>query len=288
MTRKAILPVAGLGTRFLPATKSVPKELLPIVDKPILLYIIEEAVQAGIEDIILITNETKSAIENFFKPSPLLEEELEKRGNLQLLKMVKDIQNLAHIITVPQNGALGLGHAVWQGRQAVGKEPFAVLLGDEIMAGSPSTTQTLIKAYEETKTSTVAIMHVELSDVSKYGIVDVGEKHDNLFKITHVVEKPDMKSAPSQWALPGRYVFHPEIFNILENISPGKNGEIQLTDGMNELIKSRGLLGAELEATRYDAGDKLGFLQANVEFGMKHPQVGASFQKYLKTLLETL
>ncbi len=286
--RKAILPVAGLGTRFLPATKSVPKELLPIVDKPILLYIVEEAVQAGIKDIILITDNTKSAIKDFFQPSPLLEEELSRRGKLPLLNRLRDIQDLAHITLIPQNGALGLGHAIWQGRKAVGKEPFAVLLGDELMAHPPCTTQTLIDTYEKTKISTVAIMYVELSQVSKYGIVDVDEKYDGLFKINHIVEKPDRSSSPSQWALPGRYVFHPEIFDLLENIPPGQNGEVQLTDGMNRLIKSRGLYGVELKTTRYDTGDKLGFLKANVEFGIKHPQIGEPFQKYLKTLLETL
>ncbi len=286
--RKAIIPAAGLGTRFLPATKSIPKEMLPIVDKPIILYVIEEAVAAGIEDIVLITGRGKYSIEDFFDKSYEVEDTLEKQGKTDLLEKIKKLRGMANIISIRQQEALGLGHAVYTGRPIIGNEPFAVLLGDEIMLGRPTVTEELCSAFEKSKISTVALMNVPKKDVVKYGIVSAKKTSEDLFEISDVVEKPLESKAPSTLALPGRYVFDGEIFQHLSKTTPGKNGEIQLTDGMTALAKSRGLHGLTLKADRYDAGDKLGYLKANIEFGLKHPEIGADLKIYLKTLAKEL
>ncbi len=260
--KTAVIPAAGLGTRFMPATKSIPKEMFPIVDKPILLYNIEEIIAAGIEEVILVLSSSKAAIENFF-------EDYDK------IKVTK----------VRQDKALGLGHAVLCADKAVGNQPFAVLLGDEIMInkpGRPSGIAQLCKVYEETGTSAVAVMEVPEKDVVKYGIVAVKEKGPNLWSVHNVVEKPSIAEAPSRLALPGRYVFDPEIFNILRDTKPGRNGEIQLTDGMTALAQSKGMLALKLEAQRFDAGDKFGYVQINVEMGLQHPEIGPQLEKYLK------
>lgn len=290
--RKAIIPTAGLGTRFLPASKTVPKELFPLVDKPLILYILEECLDAGIEDVILITGRGKSAIEDFFDRSYELEDTLEKSGKIELLKSIQRVRNMANIISVRQKEALGLGHAVLTGSHVVGNEPFAVLLGDEIMIGKPSPTKELTQIYSDTGVSAVAIMEVAASEVSKYGIVavspDASQRKDGLFQITNVVEKPSVQDAPSRLALPGRYVFDPKLFSYLRDTKPGKNGEIQLTDGMVSLASRDSLFGSKFKAKRFDAGDKLGFLQANIEIGLDHPEIGSQLGTYLKSLIQEL
>lgn len=284
--RKAVIPAAGLGTRFLPATKTVPKELLPIVDTPILLHVVKEAIQAGIEDIIIIAGRNKSAIEDFFDRSYELEDTLHKTGKTELLSIVKEIQEMVQIISIRQKEAKGLGHAVYTAKPIVGNEPFAVLLGDEIMitGDKRSVTGQLADAYDETKLSTVAVMDVPETDVNKYGIVDVDSSDKKLMKVSNVVEKPNVGDAPSQLALPGRYVFNASLFTSLENLPPGKNNEIQLTDAMTEIAQKEGLYATRFEARRYDAGDKFGYLQANIEMGLEHPQISEQLRNYLKNL----
>ncbi len=288
--RKAVIPAAGLGTRFLPATKAIPKEMLPIVDRPIILHIVEEAVLAGIEDIIIIAGRGKHAIEDFFDVSYELQDTLEKQKKSALLETIQDLHKKANIISIRQKQALGLGHAVYCAKPIVGEEPFAVLLGDEIMLpkGKKTVTGDLVNAYEKTGVSSVTIMKVPEQDVCKYGIIKGKEISKDTWKIDDVVEKPSVNKAPSQWALPGRYVFTAGILAALENLTPGKNGEIQLTDGMVKLAKKEGLNGVVLNATRYDAGDKLGYLQANIEIGLNHPELKDSLKKYLKELAKEL
>ncbi len=289
--RKAIIPAAGLGTRFLPATKTVPKEMLPIVDRPIILHIVEEAVRSGIEDIILIAGRNKTAIEDFFDVSYELEDKLEREGKLHWLEQLKQIRSMANIISIRQKQPLGLGHAVLCGRPIVGDEPFAVLLGDEIMISHPgeeTTTETLVKNYVSSGLSTVAIMEVSESDVSKYGIVEGEPVAGGTIRLRNVIEKPSPDQTKSRWALPGRYVFSPRIFEYLQETKPGKNGEIQLTDAMTRLAQGPGLLGTGFTARRYDAGDKLGFLQANIEMALEHPELGSELRRYLKSLAAKL
>lgn len=283
--KKALIPTAGLGTRFLPITSSVPKEMLPIVDEPLLLNIVREVAKAGIEDVVLITGRRKTAIEDFFDRHVELEETLERTGKTDLLESLNEIRNMVNIISIRQKQALGLGHAVYMGKPVIGDEPFAVLLGDELMIqptpDTPTVTKQLCDTYAETKLSTVAIMEVAQSEVSKYGIIS-GEKEGKWIRVKDVVEKPEPQNAPSSWALPGRYVFSGEIFKHLENLPPGRNGEIQLTDAMCKLAQQNKLLARFFDGLRYDAGDKLGYLIANVELGLRHPQIGDSFREYLK------
>ncbi len=289
--RKAIIPAAGLGTRFLPATKSVPKEMLPIVDRPSLLYIVEEAVRAGIEDIILIQGRQKTAIEDFFDVSYELEDKLERDGKTAMVENLRRIRSLANIISIRQKQPLGLGHAVLCGRPIVGDEPFAVLLGDEIMIAredQETTTKTLTRHFESTGLSTVAMMEVPESEVSKYGIVEGEKNSDGTLRVRNVIEKPGKDQTKSRSALPGRYVFSGEIFQYLQDTKPGKNGEIQLTDAMTQLAHGSGLLASGFEARRYDAGDKLGFLQANIEMALEHPELASSLRQYLKGLAQKL
>jgi UTP--glucose-1-phosphate uridylyltransferase len=282
--RKAVIPAAGLGTRFLPATKTVPKEMLPLVDRPILLHIIEECISAGIEDIVLVAGRGKTAIEDFFDHTYELEDQLEKKGKTDLLEKARHIRDKVNIISIRQKQALGLGHAVYTSRPIVGDEPFAVLLGDEIMLGRPSTTETLVDHYNKTGHSCVAIMEVPQQDVVKYGIIDGQKESDGLYKISNVIEKPAVDKAPTCWALPGRYTFTAEIYDHLANTKPGVGGEIQLTDGMVELAKKERLYGATFTAKRHDAGDKLGYLIANIELGLEHPEVGQGLRNYIKEL----
>ncbi len=284
--RKAVIPAAGLGTRFLPATKTVPKEMLPIVDKPTLLYNVEEIVNAGITELILIAGRGKTAIEDFFDISHEVETVIDKSGKGALLEELRELRKKITVISVRQHEALGLGHAVLCAEPIVGNEPFAVLLGDEIMItpkGKPSAIGQLIRVAEESRMSAVSVLEVEKSEVSKYGIVDVEAKGPGLWRVKGVVEKPPADQAPSRLALPGRYVFTPEIFRQLRATKPGRLGEIQLSDAMNTLAKSEGLMAATLSGERFDAGDKLGFLKANVELALRHPEVGAAFHEYLKS-----
>jgi len=286
--KKAIIPAAGLGTRFLPATKTIPKEMLPIVDKPTILYVVEEAVRAGIEDIILISGRGKSAIEDFFDNSYEVEDILSKAGKTQLLERIEKAKNLANIISIRQKEALGLGHAVLCGQPIVGDEPFAVLLADEIMIGSPTVTEELANQFEKTGISTIALMEVPREEVVKYGVVKANPVNKQLFNISNVVEKPAMNEAPSTLAIPGRYVFESALFNEIKNLSPSKNGEIQLTDAMTKLASRRRMHGLTFSAKRYDAGDKLGYLKANIELGLMHPETKDGLKEYLKSLAQKI
>lgn len=280
-----------MGTRFLPATKTVPKELLPIIDRPILLYIVEEAVNAGIEDIILISGRGKHAIEDFFDTSYEVEDFLSKKNQMSEVASLKKIRDMANIISIRQKYPLGLGHAIHCAKPIVGEEPFAVLLGDEIMLtepGKPTVTRQLMEAFETSHISTVSIMNVPKEDVSKYGVIKGSPLNKGLWKIEDVVEKPSVEKAPSQWVLPGRYVFENSILKHLEKISPGKNGELQLTDGMITLAQKEGLHGLELLANRHDAGDKFGFLKANIDIGLMRPEIRQELAKYIKHLAKSL
>ena len=267
---------------------TVPKELLPIVDTPILLFVVKEAIEAGIEDLILIAGRNKHAIEDFFDRSFELEDTLVKAGKEDLLKQIREIQSMINIVSIRQKEAKGLGHAVHTAKPAVGEEPFAVLLGDEIMVQTKpehkNVTQQLCQIYSDTQTSTVAVMEVPEADVSKYGIVQVTNSKADVMSVETVVEKPKAQEAPSRLALPGRYVFSSSLFHHLENLSPGKNGEIQLTDGMTRLAINEGLFATRFSSQRYDAGDKLGYLMANIELGLQHPEVGQGLRAYLKNL----
>lgn len=296
MIKKAVIPAAGLGTRFFPATKTIPKEMLPIVDKPTILYVIEEAMQAGIEDIVLIQGRGKTAIEDFFDISYELEDKLMKEGRSEVLESIHRIRNNMNIISVRQKSALGLGHAIKCAKPVVGSEPFAVLLGDEItlpQSRSENITAFLSDQYEKTKSSSVWVLPIEKEKTSKYGIVDLGvdyrktdsittETLKNGLKVFGVVEKPKPELAPSLWALPGRYVFSSQILESLEQTPAGHNAEIQLSDAMNILAKSSELRAYAFQSRRFDAGDKLGYLIANIEVALDRDELKGDLLKYLK------
>ena len=282
--RKAIIPAAGLGTRFLPATKAQPKEMLPIVDKPTIQYIIEEAVQSGIEEILIITGRNKKCIEDHFDKSVELEMELEKSGKEEMLKMVREISDLVDIHYIRQKEPKGLGHAIHCAKTFVGNEPFAVLLGDDVVYsdGKPCLKQ-LLDCFDEYKTSVLGVQQVAHENVSKYGIVDGLHIEDRVYKVKNLVEKPSVEEAPSNIAILGRYIITPTIFEILENTAPGKGGEIQLTDALETLISQEAMYAYNFEGKRYDVGDKLGFLQATVEYALRRPELRDQFVDYLKT-----
>ena len=282
--RKAIIPAAGLGTRFLPATKAQPKEMLPIVDKPTIQYIIEEAVQSGIEEILIITGRNKKCIEDHFDKSVELEMELEKSGKEEMLKMVRDISDLVDIHYIRQKEPKGLGHAIHCAKTFVGNEPFAVLLGDDVVYsdGKPCLKQ-LLDCFDEYKTSVLGVQQVAHENVSKYGIVDGLHIEDRVYKVKNLVEKPSVEEAPSNIAILGRYIITPTIFEIIGNTAPGKGGEIQLTDALETLISQEAMYAYNFEGKRYDVGDKLGFLQATVEYALRRPELRDQFVDYLKT-----
>ena len=283
--RKAIIPAAGLGTRFLPATKAQPKEMLPIVDKPTIQYIIEEAVASGIEEILIITGRSKKCIEDHFDKSVELELELEKSGKEEMLKMVREISDMVDIHFIRQKEPRGLGHAISCAKTFVGNEPFAVLLGDDIVynEGRPCLKQ-LIDCYDEYKTSVLGVQTVEAKDVNKYGIVNGIHIEDRVYKVKGLVEKPPVEEAPSNVAILGRYIITPQIFKILEETKPGKGGEIQLTDALLKLIDEEAMYAYDFEGTRYDVGDKLGFLKATVEYALRREDLRDGFIEYLNTL----
>jgi len=284
--RKAVIPAAGLGTRFLPATKTIPKEMLPIVDKPTILYNVEEIINADSPELILISGRDKTSIEDFFDTSYELEDILEKAGKRDLLNPIREMRKRIRVISIRQQQALGLGHAILCAEPVVGKEPFAVLLGDEIMITDPgkrSAIGQLVDIYTAKNTSVVAVMEVPESDVHKYGICAVTECGPNLWNVTGLVEKPTAATAPSRFALPGRYIFDSAIFACLKEVKPGRHNEIQLTDGMNLLAQRSGMLATTVKAQRFDAGDKLGFLQANVELALRHAELGVPFRQFLNS-----
>ncbi len=286
--RKAIIPAAGLGTRFLPATKTVPKEMLTIVDAPIIFYVVQEAIQAGIEDIVLIQGRGKTAIEDFFDVSFELEETLLRTKKESLLKDLIQIRKMANIISVRQKQPLGLGHAVLCAERIIGDEPFAVLLGDEIMLsreGEKNVTSQLCQLYGQTDKSSIAVMKVADTEVSKYGIAEFDSTNIHEFmEVKNLIEKPKIDETQSRWALPGRYVFTPSIFQDLQKTQPGKNGEIQLTDAMKSLLQREGIVATTFSSTRFDAGDKLGFLKANIEMALHRPELQELLQEYLLDL----
>lgn len=285
--RKAIIPAAGLGTRFLPATKAQPKEMLPIVDKPTIQYIIEEAVESGIEEILIITGRNKRAIEDHFDKSIELEYQLEENNKTDLLNMVKNISNMVNIHYIRQKEPKGLGHAIRCAKTFVGKEPFAVMLGDDIVQNEVPCLKQLIDCFNEYKTSIIGVQSVPKEDVYKYGIVNGLHIEDRVYKVKDLVEKPNIEEAPSNIAILGRYIITPEIFNILDHTEPGKGGEIQLTDALKILISQEAMYAYNFEGRRYDVGDKLGFLQATVEFALQKEELQKPFMKYLINLLKT-
>ena len=281
--RKAIIPAAGLGTRFLPATKAQPKEMLPIVDKPTLQYIIEECVASGIEEILIITGRNKKSIEDHFDRSVELEMELEKAGKQEILEMVKEISDMVNVHFIRQKEPRGLGHAILCAKTFVGDEPFAVLLGDDVVYNDnkPCLKQ-LVDCYGEYKTSVLGVQTVEPQDVNKYGIVGGLHIEDRVYKVKDLVEKPSIEESPSNVAILGRYIITPKIFEILENTKPGKGNEIQLTDALLELIKHEAMYAYDFEGRRYDVGDKLGFLEATVDFALKRPELRDEFEAFIK------
>ena len=284
--RKAIIPAAGLGTRFLPATKAQPKEMLPIVDKPTIQYIVEEAIASGIEDIMIVTGRGKRAIEDHFDKSYELEDILKKKGEENLLSLVQDISNLVNIHYIRQKEPRGLGHAIYCAKSFIDNEPFAVLLGDDIVDSEVPALKQLIEVYDEYNTTVVGVQHVPQEEVSKYGIVDCKYVEDRVYKIKDLVEKPDKDNAPSNIAILGRYIISPRIFYYLENAIPGKGGEIQLTDALKGLLSTEALYAYDFVGKRYDVGNKLGFLEANVEFALKRDDLSSEFASYLKELVK--
>ena len=282
--RKAVFPAAGLGTRFLPATKASPKEMLPLVDKPLIQYVVEEAVASGIQSIIIVTGRGKAAIEDHFDVSFELEKVLEERGKEEELKAMRAISDMARVSYVRQREALGLGHAVLQARDLVGDEPFAVMLSDDIVDSETPALQQLLDVYERYDAPVVATMQVKGEAISRFGAIEGEEVEDGVFRIKDMVEKPPLAEAPSDLAIIGRYVLTPDIFDEIENTQPGAIGEIQITDAMRSLLKKRPFYAVRFEGTRHDAGDKLGFLIATVEFALKHEDLAPEFREYLKSL----
>ncbi|MGI9034427.1 MAG: UTP--glucose-1-phosphate uridylyltransferase GalU [Pyrinomonadaceae bacterium] len=283
--RKAVFPAAGLGTRFLPATKSSPKEMLPLVDKPLIQYGIEEAVASGIESILIITGRDKAAIEDHFDISFELEQVLKERGKQKEFEQMRAISEIANITYIRQKQALGLGHALYQAKDFVGDEPFAVILPDDIMEAETPALRQLIDVYEKYKAPVMATMQIAGEAISRFGVIDAEEVEPNIYKIRHVVEKPDFKDAPSDMAVIGRYIFTPELFDAIEKTKPGAGGEIQVADAMRLMLdEDFPFYAVKLNGTRHDAGDKLGFLIATVEFALKREDLGEDFRAYLKTL----
>lgn len=284
MIKKAVIPAAGLGTRFLPATKAQPKEMLPIVDKPTIQYIIEEAVQSGITDIIIVTGKNKRAIEDHFDKSIELEMLLQKKGQNDLLKTVENISNMVDIHYVRQKEPLGLGHAVLCAKTFIGDEPFAVLLGDDIVDSRVPALKQLMARYNKVQASIIGCKEVLPADVSKYGIVNFQEQYEDLFLVKNLVEKPKVEEAPSTQAIIGRYILTPAIFEILETVQPDPKGEIQLTEALDLLLEKEPLYSYIIEGHRYDVGDKFGFLQASIDFAMKRPELRDQLITYLRQL----
>jgi UTP--glucose-1-phosphate uridylyltransferase len=285
--RKAVFPAAGLGTRFLPATKAQPKEMLPLVDKPIIQYGVEEAVAAGCDQIIIVTGRGKSAIEDHFDVSYELEKMLEERGKFDLLKIVRQISDLIHIAYVRQKEALGLGHAVLTARELVGDEPFAVLLADDVIDAEVPCLKQLMDVFNQTQCSVLATQVVEGPGISAYGVLEgkpVPGSNGKLYEVVSLVEKPRPEEAPSNLAVIGRYILTPTVFETLADIKAGAGGELQLTDGLKQLLKKEKIYGYVFEGKRHDTGDKLGFLKATVEFALKRPDLGGPLRQYLKRL----
>ena len=283
--KKAVLPVAGLGTRFLPATKTVPKELLPIVDIPAIQYVVQEAVESGITEVIFVTGRGKDSIEDHFDPAPELEQVLAERGQTEMIETLQQIAEMIEVVSIRQKRPLGLGHAVLCTRDLVGDEPFAVLLADDLIDAQIPCVRQLIDVFEEKKESVIALMKVRREEVHRYGVIKGRGLADRLYEVEEMVEKPPLREAPSQMAIIGRYVLRPEIFLLLEKVSPGKGGEIQLTDGLLELVRQRKVYGYEFAGERYDVGDKFGFVRATVAYALKRPELREQVKKYLRSVV---
>lgn len=287
--RKAVFPAAGLGTRFLPATKAQPKEMLPLVDKPLIQYGVEEAIQSGVRDILIVTGRGKTAIEDHFDVSFELEHLLESRNKLDLLAIIRAISDMINVAYVRQKEALGLGHAVLTAKDLVGPEPFAVVLSDDVIDAPRPCVRQMLDVYEYFGAPVIALMEVPMESISAYGVVQAElvqypQMDGRVYRILDLVEKPDRENAPSNLAIIGRYILTPEIFESLEQIEAGAIGEIQLTDGLRHMLQSRPIYGYRFEGRRYDAGDKLGFLKATVEFALRREDLGEAFREYLKSL----
>lgn len=284
--KKAIIPAAGLGTRFLPATKAQPKEMLPIVDKPAIQYIVEEAVESGIEDIIIVTGRSKRSIEDHFDKSVELEMELERKGKNDLLQIVNEISQLANIHYIRQKEPKGLGHAILTAKNFIGNEPFAVLLGDDIVYSDKPCLRQMMEIFQEYKTSILGVQRVAETEVDKYGIVDGKHIEDRVYKLKNMVEKPSIDQAPSNIAILGRYIITPRVFHYLEGQETGAGGEIQLTDSLRKLSEEEAMYAYEFQGKRYDVGNKLGFLQATVEYALRREDLKDDFLTYLHTILK--
>jgi len=282
--KKAVIPVAGLGTRLLPATKTVPKELLPIVDTPAIQYVVQEAVDSGLTEMIFVTARGKDGIEDHFDEAPELELVLEQRGQRELLERLKAVSGLIDIVSVRQKQPLGLGHAVLSARNLVGNEPFAVLLSDDLIDDSIPCVRQLLNVFEAKGESVLALRKVPRPEVRRYGIVQGSIVSPRTYEIQSMVEKPEPKDAPSELAIVGRYILHPDIFSCLEKIQPGKGGEIQLTDAIAELARRRKVYGYEFTGEHYDVGDKLGIVRANVAYALKRPDLEQKLREYLRTI----
>ena len=284
--KKAVIPAAGLGTRFLPATKAMAKEMLPIVDKPTIKFIVEEALKSGIEDILIVTGKAKRPIEDHFDANIELETNLKEKGKTELLKLVEETTDV-NLHFIRQSHPKGLGHAVLQAKAFVGNEPFVVMLGDDLMEDKVPLTKQLINDYEKTHASTIAVMKVPHEDTSKYGIINPGEQvQPGLYNVKNFVEKPAPEKAPSDLAIIGRYLLTPEIFNVLEVQKPGAGNEIQLTDAIDELNKTQRVFAREFKGQRYDVGDKLGFMKTSIDYGLKHPEVKDGLKDYILELAD--
>lgn len=283
--RKAVIPAAGLGTRFLPATKAIPKEMIPIVDVPMIQYIVEEAVRAGIEDIVLVTARHKEAIENHFDFNYELEDMLDKKGKQELSELSKSIGRKCNLIAVRQKNPMGLGHAVMCAEPVIGNEPFAILLGDDMIDSEVPCTRQLADIYERDGASVVGVMEVPAEEVSKYGVVGGKMLDERTMHVERLVEKPAAQDAPSRLAIPGRYVLSPTIFQCIRETKPGKGGEIQLTDALQLLAKKEKLLAYRYEGTRYDTGDRLGFIEATISFALRRPELAEGVRGIMRKYL---
>jgi UTP--glucose-1-phosphate uridylyltransferase len=283
--RKAVIPVAGLGTRFLPATKTVPKELLPIVDIPSIQYVVQEAVDAGIQEIIFVTGRGKDSIEDHFDEAPELEQVLAERGQTELVEKLRRLKDMTEVVSVRQKKPLGLGHAVLCSRDLVGDEPFAVMLADDLIDSDTPCIKQLLAIFEEKKESVIALMEVPTEEVHQYGVIKGQEIEKRLYQIQATVEKPSAKEAPSRMAIIGRYILRPEIFSILQEQPPGRGGEIQLTDGLAQLVRERQVFGCQFLGDRYDIGDKFGFVRATVAYALKRPDLKTKVKDYLKSVV---
>ena len=285
--RRAVFPAAGLGTRFLPATKAQPKEMLPLVDKPIIQYAVEEAIDSGIDNLVIVTGRGKNSIEDHFDVAYELEKILEERGKEQLLKIVRSISGMVPISYIRQKEALGLGHAVLTARDLVNKEAFAVLLGDDVIVSDPPCIRQMMEVYDQYQTSVVAIMEVPKEETNRYGVIQgdpLPDSDGRLYEVRDMVEKPPVETAPSNLAIIGRYILTPSIFDALEETGKGSGGEIQLTDGLRRVMAKQRVLAYKFDGKRHDAGDKMGFLKATVEFALSNEELGPAFRSYLKSL----